>query len=166
MALLLEQTPILLFQLLYLFIAFFYCITNRFHITATPLRLCRFAGNTPYAARLYHVRERNKEECISLCLFGAWRLYTASPVSQFVLWFFISQLTFSILRGTSVRESSGHGTRAGGRGHCSGVPQINNNTAWTAIAITVYATLSYRFCSVSHISTYIGRLNRLSLKPS
>jgi hypothetical protein len=151
-ALLPEQTPILLFQLLYLFIAFFYCITNRFHITATPLRLCRFAGNTPYAARLYHVRERNKEECISLCLFGAWRLYTASRNS-----FLNQHSSFFILRGTRnpVRESSGHGTQAVGRGRCSGVPQINNNTIWTAIAIAVYATLSNRFCSVSYISTYI-----------
>ena len=97
MALLPEQTPILLFQLLYLFIAFFYCITNRFHITATPLRLYRFAGNTPYAARLYHVRERNKEECISLCLFGAWRLYTASRNLFFGFSFLNQHSSFFIL---------------------------------------------------------------------
>ena len=158
MALLPEQTPILLFQLLYLFIAFFYCITNRFHITATPLRLYQFSGNTPYAARLYHVRERNKEECISLRLFGAWRLYPMPlAICSLVIHFSINILhsSFSAERGTPVRESSGHGTQAVGRGRCSGVPQINNNTTWRAIAIAVYATLSNRFCSVSYISTYI-----------
>lgn len=100
--------------------------------------------------------ETRKSAYRFVCLvLGAYTLPLA--ICSLVIHFSINILhsSFSAERGTPVRESSGHGTQAVGRGRCSGVPQINNNTIWTAIAIAVYATLSNRFCSVSYISTYI-----------